>query len=181
MSRRKILTYSPLRHGFTLVEVVFSIVLVSGLVIVALDTVGASVVARQTLGQRSVGLLLARDLMSEIMLQEYTEPDETAVFGPESSETGGSRLLFDDVDDYNGWNASPPQLKDGSEIANLDGWSRGVTVDYVKSKRLDTVTAADEGVKRVTVTATYAGAEVISMVAVRAEAVPSVKDRLDAQ
>ena len=168
--RHRCITHRASRCGFTIVEAVFSIVLVSGLVVVALDTVGASTVARQKLGSRSHGRLLARDLMSEIMARPYAEPVETSGFGPESSETGGTRLNFDDVDDCDDWSASPPQLGDGSEIASLEDWGRSVAVDYINASNMDVVIASDAGVKRVTVTVTYKGAEVLSMVAIRTDA-----------
>ena len=94
---------------------------------------------------------------------------ETPTFGPELSEMGGSRGAFDDVDDYHGWNASPPESRDGTEIPDRDGWQRSVAVDYVKSSDLTTPAAGDQRVKRITVTVTRDGSIVAQLVGIRTD------------
>ena len=51
----------------TLAEIVLSILLVGGLLVAALNTVGSTVMTRQITSKRSRGHLLAQDLMSEIL------------------------------------------------------------------------------------------------------------------
>jgi len=153
--------------AFSLAETVVSVALVGGLLVVALNTVGDATLGRQKMGDRGRGHLLAQDLMTEILQKAYEEPDDTPTFGPEASESTGSRTAFDDVDDYDGWSASPPQEKDGTEIPDLTAWERSVTVEYVAANHLTTVVGSDQGIKRITVTVTRNDLVVCSLVGVR--------------
>jgi hypothetical protein len=87
---------------------------------------------------------------------KVTAPDPTAkTWGPESPEQSNVRADWDDVDDYDGWSASPPEAKDGTELTEFTGWSRAVTVEYVAPAKPGTVAVGgDQGVKRVTVVVT---------------------------
>ena len=66
----------PRRAGFTLVEAAISTVLVSGLLVAALNTVGATKLGQQNTAERGHGYLLAQELMSEIMRQDYADPED---------------------------------------------------------------------------------------------------------
>lgn len=138
-------------RGFSLVETAFSLILVSVVLVAALNTVGYSVMARRTLSDTSRGQLLAQELLTEIIQQAYEEPVDTPAFGRELSESGADRVDYDDVDDYESWNSSPPEFPDGTEIPNLDGWSREVVVVWVDPDDLTTVVVSDSGVKRIDV------------------------------
>lgn len=142
------------RRGFSMVEAVFCVVLVGGLVVVSLNTLGDSKVAQRNLGEHGLGQLLASSLMSEILSQEYYDPNETPVFGLEPSENPLLRSTFDDVDDYAGWTASPPQNRDGTLIPGLTGWRQSVQIIVVDPAVLSAEKFNDTGVKRVTVTIT---------------------------
>ena len=153
--------------GFSLVETTVSIALVGGLLALSLELVGATATGRKNMGDRSRAQLLARGLMSEIMTQSYEEPDDTPGFGREFGELGGSRLDYDDVDDYDNWVANPPEAKDGTKFVVFNEWQRKVTVEYVDPNDLTTVVGSDTGVKRITVTAHHNDKELAKMVAVR--------------
>ena len=62
------------------------------------------------------------------------------------------RTGFDDVDDYDGWSSTPPQDRSGTVRSDLAGWTREVSVKWVKPADPTGVTASDEGVKRIIVT-----------------------------
>ncbi len=155
--------------AFSLAETIVSVALVGGLLVVALDTVGASRVAHGKMSERSLGQLLAQDLMAEILRQEYEEPVDTPAFGREGSESGGSRADYDDVDDYHNWDSSPPEYKNGTEIPGRTDWRRNVTVEYVDSNDPSTVVGGDLGVKRITVTVKHKNVVVSSMLAIRTD------------
>jgi hypothetical protein len=158
-------------RAFSLAETAMCVLLVGGVLVVALNTVGDATVGRQKMGDEGRGHLLAQDLMAEILQKAYEEPDETITFGPEVSEGSGSRVDFDDVDDYHGRDESPPQEKDGATKAGLDGWRRTVTVELVYPDKLNTKTAStDEGIKRIAVDVTFNGVPMASLVAVRTAA-----------
>jgi len=150
-----------------MVEAVFCVVLVSGLVVVSLDTLGASKMAQRNLGERAVGQLLASSLMSEIMNQNYHDPNETPLFGIEPLDNPPLRSNFDDVDDYNGWSASPPQNRDGTVIPGLTGWAQIVQVHRVDPADFSVQKGTDSGVKRITVTITRNNVSVATLVGVK--------------
>ena len=160
----------PSRRAFSLAEVVVATLIVGIMLVAAMRTVGASVRGRIAMANRERGFLLAQQLMSEILQADYTEPDESAVFGPEATETGATRAAFDDVDDYHNWTASPPQEKDGTPIPDRADWQRTVTVEWVKKNLLNEPFGSDQGVKRITVTVSRSGQVYASLVTVRSTA-----------
>lgn len=171
-SRSCLKTLSPfqgrgVRRGFSMVEAAFCIVLVGGLVVVSLDTLGASKMAQRNLGERALGQLLASSLMSEIMNQSYKDPNELSVFGLELSEISAARSVFDDVDDYAGWTASPPQNRDGTVIPGLTGWRQTVQVYRADPADFAIQKITDSGVKQVTVTITRNNVTVATTVGVK--------------
>ncbi len=159
-------------RALSMIEVVVSIAIVGVMMVAALNTVGASKLAQQKIGDRGKGALLAQQLMSEILRQHYVEPVDAPGFGRESPESGGDRADYDDVDDYEGWTSSPPEDKDGTEIPDLNGWQRSVEVDWVSLDDLNTPIGDDESVKRIIVTVKRDGLPVASLTAVRTASGP---------
>ena len=149
-----------------------SIMIVGGLLVVAMNTAGAAVSGRKKIGDRGKGMLLAEGLMDEILRQAYEEPDDPPTFGRESSESGGNRADYDDVDDYDTWKASPPEAKAGTSMGGYVAWERSVAVDWVNSTNLTGVSGTDTGVKRITVTVTRDGRVVAELVAIRSGVPP---------
>ena len=107
-------------------------VIVSILLVASLTMVGASRLSQFKNGQTSRGQFLAESLMTEILAQSYADPYYgPGGFGLGSDEVGdGSRNLWDDVDDYFQWTASPPQLKDGTVMTDFSG---------LETRRLDSL------------------------------------------
>lgn len=142
------------RAGLSLVEVSISTLLVGLVLISSLKAVGGVIHTRVVADQVHDGTALARDLMNEILAQHYVEPTQTPAFGREGGEPPSYRSAWDDVDDYNGWSASPPQDRPGWALPGYTGWTRGVTVDYAKLSNPTANALSDEGLKRITVTVT---------------------------
>ena len=158
------------RHGglaFSLAEVLVSLLVVSTMLVAALNMVGDATIGQQKTSDRGRGQLLAQDLMIEILAQSYEEPVDPPTFGREATESDVSRANYDDVDDYDGWDASPPEQKDDTEIPDLNGWRRSVTVEYLDPNDLTAVAGNDLGIKRITVTVKRGDVVAVSMVAVR--------------
>ena len=139
------------RSGFSIVEAVMSMVIVSGLLVVSLNTVGASVSAQQSTGDHGRGRLLAAAMLSEILQLDYHDPGVVVTFGPEALEVGLTRAAFDDVDDYTAFSETTLKEKDGTVLPGLTGWQRTVTVALVNPASLGTSAGSDLGAKRVTV------------------------------
>jgi len=150
-----------------MVEAAFCVVLVGGLVVVSLDTLGASKMAQRNLGDHALGQLLASALMSEILNQSYEDPNQTPVAGLESGENSLLRTTYDDVDDYINWTASPPQNRDGTTIPNLTGWQESVKIEGVDPANLNLKKVPDSGVKRITVTIKHNNVVVATLVGVK--------------
>jgi prepilin-type N-terminal cleavage/methylation domain-containing protein len=155
-------------RGFSLVEVIVCIGIVGIMMVAALNTVAMAKQSQRIMGDRARGQLLAVDLMSEILTLPYEDPEDTDVsFGPGADEsTTSDRSLFDDVDDYNGWSATPPQRKDGTTLTDLTGWQRSVSVSWINPNTLTQTKMLETGAKRVTVTVQRGPREVATLVAV---------------
>jgi hypothetical protein len=176
------------RRGLTLVEGVVSVLIVGLVLVTSLSTLGWTARARHVQAGLGEKQTLAIDLMTEILQARYEEPGAGEItfeqdggttvlelpagspeFGPEDGEDDGTRLTFDDVDDYDQWQASPPQRRDGTALPNKDGWKRKVFVQYVDPLTLVPTGATDSGLKRITITVTDDCKEQISMVALRSK------------
>lgn len=160
---------NPKSHGLTLIEVVASTMIVSLMAVAALNALGAATKAANSIGNRAVAAGLADELMSEIMMQAYSDPDGSPVFGHESGESTTLRSAFDDVDDYDGWNASPPQYRDGTVIPDRTNWRQRVSVNYVVPTNLTQTSNTDQGAKRIHVTIEYQGQVLADQYAVRTD------------
>ena len=81
---------------------------------------------------------------------------------------------WDDIDDYDGWSATPPETKDEEPLDGYDQWTRSVEVAFVKPTNLNQVDNTT-GVKRITVTASFNGVPAAELVAIRTQAWPKAK------
>jgi len=138
--------------------------------VAALTTVGTASLGRRINADRQVGRLLAEQLMTEILSKTYVEPGQfgEGLLGPNPGELSATnRIPFDDVDDYAGWSASPPEMEDGTPIPDRTGWGRDVQVDFVNLFNHNTVVTLSQGLKRIIVSVTHNGAEVASLTAAK--------------
>ncbi|MBL7044656.1 MAG: PKD domain-containing protein [Pirellulaceae bacterium] len=163
------------RRGISLAEVVISTLIVGLMIAPALHSTGSALRASRATSHRVQGIRLAEALMSEILATRYSEPDDTPVFGVEGTEAAGStgpRTLWDDVDDFYQWNASPPQATDGTVLPNLTGWRRRVEIVNVDPDDLTTAltNTDDRGVKRITVTVEKDSQKMAELVAIQTTA-----------
>lgn len=168
IKRRNQSCVRPQNSGISLIEVTIATAIVGGLMVAALNTVGATAVGRQITGDRTRAGMLAQDLMAEILSQAYVDAAAApGDWGLRADETTGNRSKFDDVDDYDGWASVPPQEKSGAKMTAYADWSRSVKVNWVSAKDLVTVDVAESGVKRIIVTVNRGGAPLATLTAVR--------------
>jgi hypothetical protein len=104
--------------------------------------------------ERGAALVLARELMEEIVAKPLCDGGSTCHLGPESGETDRSK--FDSADDYHLYHDTTTELKD---LANQtlaypasQVYSRDVTVEYRTSLNGSSTTAGDFGLVTVKVT-----------------------------
>jgi hypothetical protein len=105
--------------------------------------------------------------MSEIVQTAYSDPSGSTGLGPDGSESVGPRSAFDDVDDYDGWNQSPPQYRDGTTMPDRADWRHRVEVLRVEPNDPTQTSGTDQGAKRIKVTVEYRNQIVTELVAVR--------------
>ncbi len=153
-----------------MVEATIASVIVGLLMVAAVSAAGRAARTGSIIADRVAGGLHAAALMTEILQQAYIDPGAGPVFGPEADENPATRRDFDDVDDYHGWNAGPPQNKAGAVLSGLDGWEESVAVAWCQPDNPMTNAGSDLGVKRITVTVRRRGAEVASLTALRTAA-----------
>ena len=89
------------RRGMTLMEALLaSTMLAMGASAVLLPfSVGAQ--NEQEDARRTLALFLGRELMEEILSKPFADPQGSEAMGPDGGES--SRALFDNIDDYNGY------------------------------------------------------------------------------
>ncbi len=156
--------------AFTLVETVICIVITSLMLAAALSTVSAARVGMYKITERQRGELLAQELMSEILIQSYGEPDGDTAIGIDTAEVATDRGTFDDVDDYDNWTATPPEDRDGTVIPDTTGWTRKVEVNKSNAANLAVAVGAETGIKIITVTVSHNGVPAATLTAVRTSA-----------
>lgn len=150
-------------RGFTLVETALATVLVGGLFVVALNMVGASRVTQSRFAERDQAMLLAEDLLQEVLAMPYEDPDGGIAFGIESGETLSLRASLDDADDYHGTTESPPTDADGNAIPGAENFTRTVQVHWVQPSDPKTVAASETGLKRVVVAVRKSGRAAVTL------------------
>ena len=155
--------------GFTLVEAVVCTLIVGVMLVGAVSTIGASRRAGQGISDRATARVLASDLLAEIVTKAYAEPGGGAM-GADAGEQSLSRATFDDVDDYNNYEESPPKDLAGNAIPGCEKWSRRVRVELVDPANPDQTSAIETGTKRITVTVSYNGTVLAERIAVRTQA-----------
>ena len=152
--------------GFTIVELVITMVVIS-LAVLAMTTSLGFAFQHQSDGLwRTKTAALAQSYVEEIMARRYDEntplggvpacaPATVACTAPGSFDDGEARALFDDVDDYDGVDESPPVDVNGVARAEYAGYRVQVAVAYATAGQVATLGLdATTDAKLVTITVT---------------------------
>src|SRR5688572_29616491 len=83
------------RAGLTLIEVIASTLIVGLMAVATLNTLAGATKSANSIGNRAVAAGLADELMSEVVMQSYSDPDGAATFGRETGESASPRSQFD--------------------------------------------------------------------------------------
>ncbi|MFG0292997.1 MAG: prepilin-type N-terminal cleavage/methylation domain-containing protein [Phycisphaerales bacterium JB050] len=168
-----------LRRGISLIEVTISMVIVSILSMGVIQMLGIAAQTRAMSSDRIRGQHLANQLLAEIQSKAWHDPiGGPASFGPGGSEYDGkTRLLYNDLDDYEGWTQSPPLEPNGDEIVGFQGWERSVDIQYALiSGGSVTTSGTFERAKLITVTVKRNGRTIASVSAIRTLGFEEVAD-----
>src|SRR5262245_8907175 len=159
------------RPAFSLVEALTACAIVGVLLVAALNAVTAMARGRVNLADRAQGSALAQRLMSEVVGQRYEDPTQAnAGLGLETGERTTDRTDWDDVDDFNGLDQSPPRDRSGRVLTTEPGWRWTVSVQRVvlnDNGSVGAVSVTDTGCKKVVVTVQHRGTTVASETAYR--------------
>lgn len=147
---------SRTRRTISLVESVVALTIVSVILVAALNTVAASRDTTAATSRQAVNVLLAQDLLEEILSLPYEDPNVPGgPVGPEMGESGPTRAAFNDVDDYDGWSSKPPERKDGTKMTQFADCRRDVRVVWITTSPPVLEQPFDTGVKLIEVTVTH--------------------------
>ena len=125
------------RDGFTLIEVLISILLV-GLAIVSLVSAnGAFTQANGAGAELSTAEFLIEQIRELSTVLEVIDPNTgVTTFGPETSETLAN---YNDLDDLHSAVFSPPISADRNSLTDLGAYSQQITVENVNATDFEQV------------------------------------------
>ena len=139
--------------GIAYTEVLLSSIILAVIIVSAMKLFANLGRSRQSVVGSDTVQYLALQMIEEIKQQRYNDLNVPLNFGAESGEDAGpGRNLFDDVDDYKDWSASPPQDRNGNELDPYADYTRSVEVSYVAANDFTQIVGSDEGFKRVVIT-----------------------------
>jgi len=139
------------KSGFTLIEVLFAVLLV-GLAIASLVAANATFTKANGAGtDLSTAEFLIGQLRELTMLLPVIDPqDELTTFGPETGETLAN---YDDLDDFNGATYTPPINAERTVLTEFSAYSQKIAVQNVNASNFEQVVANhSSNFVRVTVT-----------------------------
>ncbi len=129
-------------RGFTLIELIISIVVVSIALGGVLMAINYTVTHSADPMLQHQALAIAESYLEEILLKPFADPDGV--------DGEGSRALFDDVDDYDGLSDSGARDQTGTAIAGLDNYTVDVVVTNTALNGI-----GDSNSKKITVTVSH--------------------------
>lgn len=146
--------------GITLIETMIATLIVA-LLAGSIGSAGETILATLRESDRTqLATELGLGLLDEIRSLPFDDPQlGGTTLGPETGEwsAGGTRALFDDVDDYTVWTGAwALQAKDGTPIT-APGYRLAVSIGYVTSTDYSIVSLAPTDVKRIRVAVTCDG------------------------
>ena len=127
------------KSGFTLLEVLFAVLLV-GLAIASLLSANATFTRANAAGtDLSTAEFIIAQIRELTMLLPVIDPEtEFATFGPETGET---LAVYDDLDDFNGATYSPPISAERTVLNEFSAYSQQITVENVNASNFEQVVA----------------------------------------
>lgn len=129
-------------HGFTLVETIVTLLVMSVAVLGVMFSVSFAAKNQAAAGSRSASLTLAQAYFEEIAALRFDEntpvggvpacaPTTTPCSLATAFNDGESRELYDDVDDFDGLDESPPRDARGESRSGYDGFRVQASVRYL--------------------------------------------------
>lgn len=153
----------PLKHGegFTLIEVLIAIILIGVGILSLISANGAFTQANEAGLELSTAEFIIEQIRELTAVLPVIDPQSgTTTFGPEASEI---LATYDDLDDLNNANFSPPINVDRNTLNDLGAYTQQVTVENVSPSNFEQVVANHSSpFVRVTVKVLYNATEISS-------------------
>jgi|GEM_PF-5741413 len=154
-----------------MVESVLSVLLVGGVLIAALNTLGGSRKSQRHQTIQSTGQRLCQTMLDEIrgasasgtVAVNGTVPTNGSSVGILGTATVLNRTSYTSPTSYHGWSQSPPVDRWGIAIPNTTGFTRSITARMINPTDLTSTSATDQGLYEVKIAASYGGRVVASL------------------
>jgi len=150
----------------TYVEVLVCLVILGVSVAASMRAFGSFAMGRRIWEETAVAQELANQLMVEINMLPFSDPSGSNSIGIEAGESSTDKRTFDDIDDFNNWNESPPRDRNNAIMSGFEGYSRRVSVGF-SDWNPSGVTFPTGTFKKITVTASKNGRELARVTAFR--------------
>ncbi len=160
------------RRGFTLIEMIIFIVVVSAALAGILSVMNTTVKSSADPMLRKQALAIAESLLEEILLKDYCDPDTVVAGSPPTCgvhTVEATRNLFDDVDDYNGYTTTSGILDlTGAAVAGLGAYNISPAVSVTPVSAAENAQLNAVGVKKIVVSVTPAQGDTLVLTGYRA-------------
>jgi type II secretory pathway pseudopilin PulG len=124
------------KNAFTLVEVLFAVILVGFAIAALLTANSAFTIANGAGADLSTAEFLIEQVRELTAMLPVIDPETgTAVFGPEEPNLAN----YDDLDDFDGASFSPPISADRQSLNSFPAFTQQVTVEYVSDTNFEQV------------------------------------------
>ncbi len=160
------------RRGISMVEALLSIVVIAGLGLAAINAVSRVADTRQRSADAAMGQWIAQHLMSEIMSRPFNGVIPVTTLGPSNAEKSQpNRVAWDDVDDYDTLDESPPRdAMNNAIVSDGEGWRRTTRVTYFAPDELAEAFTTNRRCKLIEVTVWRNGRPVMTLSRLRTDA-----------
>ena len=133
------------RRGFTLAEVALTTVIVGTGILAVVELMAVCTQQNREASDSTTAMYLANNVQEAIAHLPFSDPSGSATFGLE--EAGQPSAVWDDVDDFNGFVASPPIDAALNPITALANFRQEVTVQRVDPQRMTIVAAGTDAAR----------------------------------
>jgi len=154
--------------GFTYVEVIVSLVIMSVAVVTGLEAFGMFAQGARLQQEQMIAADLADQMMAEISIWPFADPEGTVGIGLENGESLSDRQTFDDVDDYDGWSQMPPVTRSGEVMTDYADFQRSISVQY-DAEAADLLGLSLTQLKRITVNVSCGDKSLAARMSIRAD------------
>lgn len=165
------------RRAITLAETVISTLLIGFVLVSTLSIVGPLVRSNTVHANKLVAANLANELSEEIATKLFIDPavDSVDAIGFDADDSTFLRANYDDIDDFDKWESTPPKHSLGGSYTRMSRWTRSVRVVHAQLSDPSKDSVTNTGLKRVTVTVAKDGTVLASISTLHSQAADTLE------